>query len=54
MYRVSAYCYVDNTASARLLERNGLTFEGRLARYALLPNISAEPQDCLLFAKAVR
>jgi [ribosomal protein S5]-alanine N-acetyltransferase len=54
VYRVSAYCYVDNTASARLLKRNGLTLEGRLARYAMLPNISTEPQDCLLFAKAVR
>ena len=47
-------CHVDNTASARVLERSGLTFEGRLARYVMLPNISAEPQDVLLFAKAVR
>ncbi len=54
VYRVSAYCHVDNTASARLLERSGLTFEGRLQRYTLLPNISDEPQDCLLFAKAVK
>jgi [ribosomal protein S5]-alanine N-acetyltransferase len=54
VYRVSAYCYVDNTASARVLERSGLTLEGRLKRYTLLPNISSEPQDCLLFAKAVR
>lgn len=54
VYRISAYCHMDNKASAQLLERNGLTYEGRLARYAVLPNISAEPQDCLLFAKAVR
>lgn len=54
VYRVSAYCHVDNAASARVLARNGLTFEGRLARYAVLPNISDEPQDCLLFGKAVR
>lgn len=54
VYRVSAYCHVDNKASAKLLERSGLTLEGRLARYAVLPNLSAEPQDCLLFAKAVR
>jgi len=54
VYRVTAHCHVDNTASARLLERSGLTFEGRLARYAVLPNISAEPQDCLLFGKALR
>jgi ribosomal-protein-alanine N-acetyltransferase len=54
VYRVTAHCHVDNTASARLLERSGLAFEGRLARYAVLPNISAEPQDCLLFGKALR
>jgi ribosomal-protein-alanine N-acetyltransferase len=28
--------------------------EGRLVRYAVFPNISTEPQDCLLFAKALR
>lgn len=54
VYRVTAHCHVDNTASARLLERSGLTFEGRLARYAVLPNIAPEPQDCLLFGKAIR
>jgi RimJ/RimL family protein N-acetyltransferase len=51
---VTAHCHVDNTASAALLERSGLVFEGRLARYAVLPNISVEPQDCLLFGKALR
>ncbi|MCT7656857.1 GNAT family N-acetyltransferase [Mycobacterium deserti] len=54
VFRVSAYCSVENTASARVLERCGLTCEGRLVRYAVLPNIGDEPQDCLLFAKAVR
>jgi hypothetical protein len=28
--------------------------QGRLARYAILPNISLEPQDCLLFGMALR
>lgn len=54
VYRVSAHCHVDNVASARLLQRSGLTLEGRLTRYAMLPNLSDEPQDCLLYAKAVR
>jgi RimJ/RimL family protein N-acetyltransferase len=54
VYRVTAHCHVDNIASARLLQRSGLTFEGRLARYAMLPNISVEPQDCLLFGMALR
>jgi [ribosomal protein S5]-alanine N-acetyltransferase len=54
VYRVTAHCHVDNTGSAAVLERTGLTLEGRLARYAVLPNISDEPQDCLLFGKALR
>ena len=53
-YRVYAYCHVDNTGSARVLERSGLPLEGRLVRYGMFPNISSEPQDCLLFAKALR
>jgi [ribosomal protein S5]-alanine N-acetyltransferase len=54
LYRVSAACHVDNTRSARLLQRAGLALEGRLARYAVFPNLSPEPQDGLLFAKAMR
>ena len=54
VYRVYAYCHVDNIGSARVLERSGLTLEGRLVRYGVFPNISAEPQDCLMFATAVR
>jgi ribosomal-protein-alanine N-acetyltransferase len=53
-YRVTAHCHIDNTGSAAVLERSGLTLEGRLARYAVLPNLSDEPQDCLLFGKAIR
>jgi len=54
IYRVSAYCYVENVASARLLEHCGLTREGRLARYFVLPNLGPEPQDCFLYGKAIR
>jgi len=54
VYRLTAHCHVDNTGSAAVLERSGLTLEGRLARYAVLPNISDEPQDCLLFGTALR
>ncbi|HEX2285728.1 MAG TPA: N-acetyltransferase, partial [Mycobacterium sp.] len=35
-------------------ERAGLPLEGRLVRYAMFPNLSPEPQDCLLFAKALK
>jgi [ribosomal protein S5]-alanine N-acetyltransferase len=54
VYRVSAYCHVDNAGSAGVLQRCGLSLEGRLARYGLFPNISDEPQDVLFFGKAVR
>ena len=54
VYRVWATCHVDNAASARVLQNAGMTREGRLARYAVLPNLAPEPQDCLMFAKAVR
>jgi RimJ/RimL family protein N-acetyltransferase len=54
VYRVTAHCHVDNAGSAGVLRRCGLTLEGRLARYGMFPNISDEPQDVLLFGKAVR
>ena len=54
VYRVAAHCHVDNVASAGVMRRCGLEFEGRLARYAVFPNLGPEPQDCLLFGKAVR
>ncbi|MCG7610487.1 MULTISPECIES: GNAT family N-acetyltransferase [Mycobacterium] len=54
VYRVTAYCHVDNAGSAGVMRRCGLALEGRLARYAVFPNISDEPQDVLLFGKAVR
>ena len=51
--RVSAVCHVDNTRSARALERAGLTLEGRLLRHTVFPNIGPEPQDVLQFGSAV-
>jgi ribosomal-protein-alanine N-acetyltransferase len=54
VYRISAYCHVDNARSARVLEKAGLSLEGRLVRHTVFPNISVEPQDVLQYAKAVR
>jgi [ribosomal protein S5]-alanine N-acetyltransferase len=51
IYRVWAYTDVDNRASARVLEKAGLTREARLRRYAIQPNISAEPRDVHLYAR---
>jgi [ribosomal protein S5]-alanine N-acetyltransferase len=54
VFRVWAVCHVDNTGSARVLERSGLQPEGRLVRFGLFPNLSQDPQDTLLFATALR
>ena len=54
VYRISAICHVDNTRSARVLERAGLSLEGRLVAVHRLPEHQPEPQDVLQFGKAVR
>jgi ribosomal-protein-alanine N-acetyltransferase len=51
MYRVWAVCDVDNTASARVMEKIGMQREGLMRRGVLHPNISSEPRDCWLYAK---
>jgi RimJ/RimL family protein N-acetyltransferase len=50
IYRVWAVCDVDNTASARVLKKAGMEYEGILHRWTVLPNISAEPRDCHCYA----
>ncbi|HEY0099937.1 MAG TPA: GNAT family N-acetyltransferase [Pyrinomonadaceae bacterium] len=51
VFRVWAVCDVDNPASARVLEKAGMRLEGRLRRWALHPNMSDEPRDCLCYAR---
>jgi ribosomal-protein-alanine N-acetyltransferase len=51
MYRVWAMCDVDNTASARVMEKIGMLREGLMRRGVLHPNISSEPRDCWVYAK---
>jgi len=53
LFRFAAVCDVDNPASARVMEKAGLTREGVLKRFMLHPNLSAEPRDCFIYA-AVR
>lgn len=50
VYRVQAFCDVDNVASARVMEKAGMSREGLLRRYVLHPNISDEPRDAFLYA----
>ncbi len=52
LLRVWATCDVDNTASARVLEKAGLLLEGRLKRAALRPNLGGAVRDNLLYAWA--
>ncbi len=51
IFRVSATCHLENTGSARVLEKAGFSFEGILKKYIMLPNMSSTPCDCMLFAK---
>jgi [ribosomal protein S5]-alanine N-acetyltransferase len=50
IWRIGAYCDVENRASARVMEKAGLQREGILRHWIIHPNISAEPRDCLSYA----
>ena len=50
IFRVQAICDVENNASARVMEKAGMTREGLLRRYVLHPNISDEPRDAFMYA----
>lgn len=50
IYRVQAFCDVDNVASARTLEKIGMRSEGTLRRYIVHPTVSSRPRDCYLYA----
>src|SRR5690349_4687178 len=51
VYRVWAVCDVENYASARVLEKIGMTREGVLRRWIVHPNVSPEPRDSLCFSR---
>jgi hypothetical protein len=48
----SAASLIDNSASARVLEKAGLLREGILRRCALHPNVSDERRDVYLYARS--
>jgi len=50
VWRVWAYCHVDNLPVQRVLERMGAEREGRLRRFEVFPNVSDEPQDVYVYA----
>jgi [ribosomal protein S5]-alanine N-acetyltransferase len=51
IWRIQALCDVDNAASAGVLEKCGLKFEGTLRRYMVLPNLGDLPRDVYCYAK---
>ncbi len=50
MYRVEAFCDVENAASARTLEKVGMLREGVMRRYIIHPTLCDKPRDCYLYA----
>jgi RimJ/RimL family protein N-acetyltransferase len=50
IYRIWATCDTENLASVRVLEKTGLSCEGRLRRSTIRPNLSPTPRDTLVFA----
>lgn len=50
VWRVWAFCHVDNVPVQRVLQRMGAACEGRLRRFSHFPNISNEPQDAYVYA----
>jgi RimJ/RimL family protein N-acetyltransferase len=50
VHRVWALCDTANVASARVMEKAGMTREGVLRRWAVHPNVAAEPRDCYAYS----
>ena len=51
IFRIGDVCDTENTASARVMEKAGLTREGVLRRWAVHPNLGPEPRDCFSYAR---
>jgi [ribosomal protein S5]-alanine N-acetyltransferase len=51
VHRVWAVCDIENRASARVMEKLGMTHEGVLRRWIVHPNISPLPRDVHCYAR---
>ena len=51
VFRVQAFCDVENIPSQRTLEKSGFLREGRRERFFVHPNLSSEPRPCYMYAK---
>ena len=50
IYRVWSVCDIENVASARVMEKAGMTKEGILRRWSVHPNVSAAPRDSYCYS----
>jgi len=48
--RVGAFCDIDNTASIRVLEKAGMSREGRRKSWLVLPAFGETPRDAYSYA----
>lgn len=51
IWRIGDVCDVENRASARVMEKAGMNFEGIARRWMIHPNIGNEPRDCRVYAR---
>jgi RimJ/RimL family protein N-acetyltransferase len=51
IWRMQAFCDLENPKSARVLEKSGSKLEGILRRYMVMPNLSDAPRDMYCYAK---
>lgn len=51
IFRVAAFCDIENLGSQRTLEKAGFLREGRLERYSVHPNLGPEPRPCYMYAR---
>jgi ribosomal-protein-alanine N-acetyltransferase len=50
IHRVWSVCDIDNTASARVMEKAGMVREGILRRWSIHPNVGVEPRDSYCYS----
>ncbi len=51
LYRAAAVCDIDNAASARVMQKAGMAYEGIRRRWIVHPNVSSEPRDVHSYAR---
>ena len=50
LQRIGAYCDLENVASARVMEKLGMEFEGTTPDCLVFPALSSAPRDCLFYS----